>query len=99
MNDILDMIKTPIRQNGVGAKIRFQLMSWFPHTESLMRCHMEDKGIDFRVETNIICSNLIGDDIRIEQILINILGNAVKFTPEGGHVTMRVFQSAKMEGY
>lgn len=97
VNDILDMSKLQSDKMVLVPK-PFSVNELVSTTESLMRCHMEDKGIDFRVETNIICSNLIGDDIRIEQILINILGNAVKFTPEGGHVTMRVFQSAKDGG-
>ena len=39
---------------------------------------------------------IIGDQIRIKQILMNILGNAIKFTPEGGTVTLTAEQ--KKEG-
>lgn len=94
VNDILDMSKLQSDKMLLVPK-PFSVNALISTTESLMRSRMEDKGIDFQVETNIICSNLIGDDVRIEQILVNILGNAVKFTPEGGRVTMRVFQSAE----
>ena len=97
VNDILDMSKLQSDKMVLVPK-PFSVNELVSTTESLMRSPMEDKGIDFRVETDIICSGLVGDDIRIEQILVNILGNAVKFTPEGGRVTMRVFQSAEAGG-
>ena len=92
VNDILDMSKL---QSGKMLLVLkpFPVEELVASTESLMRSRMEDKGIVFLVEKNILCSNLIGDNLRIEQILINILGNAVKFTPKGGRVIMRVFQS------
>lgn len=93
VNDILDMSKLQSHKMVLVPK-PFSVHELISTTETLMRSRMEDKGISFRVETDIICSNLVGDDMRIEQILVNILGNAVKFTPEGGSVTMRVFQSA-----
>ncbi len=94
VNDILDMSK--LQSDKILLVLKpFSVNNLISTTESLMRSRMEDKGINFLVETNIICSGLIGDEIRIEQILVNILGNAVKFTPEGGRVTMRVFQSAE----
>lgn len=94
VNDILDMSKLQSDKMVLVPK-PFSVNELVSATESLMRSHMEDKGIDFRVETNIICPDLVGDDIRIKQILVNILGNAAKFTPEGGRVTMRVFQAAE----
>ncbi|MCJ7855544.1 ATP-binding protein [Lachnospiraceae bacterium NSJ-143] len=94
VNDILDMSKLQANKMVLVPK-PFSISDMVSTVESLMRDRMDDKGIDFNIETNIICADLIGDDTRIEQILVNILGNAVKFTPEGGHVTMRVFQSAE----
>lgn len=94
VNDILDMSKLQSYKMVLVSR-SFSVEDLLSTIESMMRTRMEDKKIDFRVETNLICPNLIGDDIRIEQILVNILGNAAKFTPEGGRVTMRVFQTVK----
>lgn len=94
VNDILDMSKLQSDKMLLVLK-PFSVNDLISTTESLIRSRMEDKGIDFRVEANIICSHLIGDEMRIKQILVNILGNAVKFTAEGGRVTMRVFQSVE----
>lgn len=94
VNDILDMSKLQSDKMVLVPK-PFSVKDLISTTESLIRSRMEDKRIDFRVETDIICSDLVGDDIRIEQILVNILVNAAKFTPDGGRVIMRVFQSAE----
>ena len=49
-----------------------------------------DKGIDFITHINpLIPSSIICDDLRLKQVLLNLLGNAVKFTGEG-HVTFTV---------
>jgi CheY-like chemotaxis protein len=39
----------------------------------------------------------IGDDMKLKQVIINILGNAVKFTPAGGRVTFSVEQMTRFE--
>ncbi|HAE80640.1 MAG TPA: hypothetical protein DCG70_03620, partial [Lachnoclostridium sp.] len=58
-----------------------------------------DKGIQYecRVDGNVR-DNYIGDDMKLRQVMINILGNAVKFTPEGGKVTFTVEETARFEG-
>ncbi len=40
----------------------------------------------------------IGDEMKLKQVLINILGNAVKYTPQGGEVSMEIKETAKFAG-
>jgi CheY-like chemotaxis protein len=44
------------------------------------------------VEKNIIAPWIIGDDVMLKQVLMNILSNAAKFTPKGGEVVLSVEQ-------
>lgn len=94
VSDILDMSKLQADKMVLILK-PFSVTGLIATIESLMNSRMEDKSIDFCVEADITYPDLIGDEMRIEQILVNILGNAAKFTPDGGHVIMRVFQSAQ----
>ena len=45
-----------------------------------------------------VCDYYIGDDMKLRQVMINILGNAVKFTPSGGTVTFVVESVARFNG-
>ncbi|MBO5094196.1 MAG: response regulator [Lachnospiraceae bacterium] len=96
VNDILDMSKL---QSG---KIDLQSEAVSPETItdavwSMQRSNIENRGITFVVEKEISAPWILGDEIRIKQILMNLVGNAAKFTPEGGTITLSVFQE-KEEG-
>ncbi len=97
VNDILDM--SSLHENGVvleNKPLSFQFL--ITTLEALARSRMEEKGIDFQVDAQIPYPGLVGDENRIEQILLNILDNAYKFTPKGGRVDMKVTQGEVEDG-
>jgi len=52
------------------------------------------KSIDLHIEKNISFDDLsyeiLGDELRIKQILVNYISNALKFTPDGGKIQIKV---------
>lgn len=53
----------------------------------------ETKGLDVRLGKLPESIHVVADPHRLEQVFLNLLGNAVKFTPAGGHVTVEVVAS------
>ena len=61
------------------------------------QCH--NKGLNFDYEQGAgLLDYYIGDNMKLKQVLINILGNSVKFTPAGGRVILRVEKQAEYDG-
>ena len=58
---------------------------------TIIRPHAEAKNQQFEISASpFACEHLLGDKLRINQILINILSNAVKYTQEGGRIELCV---------
>jgi signal transduction histidine kinase/ActR/RegA family two-component response regulator len=64
---------------------------------SMQKSNIENRGIEFIVEKNIIAPWIISDDIMLKQVLMNILSNAAKFTPKGGRIILSVSQEMEDE--
>lgn len=83
INDILDVSRLDSGKLSL-VDVNFNLMQTVDHVSSLFRGMAESKGLKYRFSSSgnlDVC--LRGDDIRLRQILMNILGNAVKFTDSG----------------
>ena len=95
INDVLDMSKIESGQLELICR-NIDLNGLLSEVETLLETQARHKQIDFTVNTQGIKQKWIaGDPIRIKQILMNILGNAIKFTPEGGKVSLNAIQTLK----
>ena len=97
INDVLDMSKI---ESGQMELIRREvnLGELLSEIKSLLETQAQNKKVNFTIEhQEVIQSWIIGDQIRIKQVLMNILGNAIKFTPEGGKVALTVTQALEDE--
>ena len=89
LNDVLDFSKIEAGHLGLE-KIPFNLIEVVEEPLTLLAKSAQDKDVElvFRVDPGTP-SSLIGDAARIRQIVFNLVGNAVKFTPKG-QVVVRI---------
>ena len=67
---------------------------------SLFDTQMREKGIDFSREINIEHNEVLCDETKLREIFLNILSNALKYTPSGGKVSMILTElPSEREGY
>ncbi len=90
INDILDISK--IESGKVVLSLEeFALENVLSSVDAIIQPMAKAKGQQFHLEvTGVRHEYLVGDETRLNQILINLLSNAVKYTPEGGNIWFRV---------
>ena len=88
INDILDMAKIEAGRM-VCQAVAFDLGGLITETEAFFRQRAHDSGLTLSVETPAPLGMVMGDATRLRQVLINLVSNAIKFTP-AGRVTLRV---------
>ncbi len=97
LNDILDMSKIEIGKMQLASE-NFDLSRTLSTVRELIAPQAESKHLEFAEEIELQNHWFQGDSLRISQILVNILGNAVKFTPAGGTVRLTVREEAVLDG-
>ena len=97
INDILDMSRIESGRM-VLKKEEFSFREFLEQINIIISGQCTDKGLQYECSvTGPVRDFYIGDDMKLKQVLINILGNAVKFTEVPGRVTLSV-EAAEEEG-
>ncbi|MDR0817544.1 MAG: response regulator [Clostridiales Family XIII bacterium] len=98
INDVLDMSK--IDANKLEILVApFDFGQMVQDVMSVVRVKLEEKHQDFRlVMDDTFSKKLISDELRLTQVLINLMNNAMKFTPENGMITLKISKVNDGEG-
>lgn len=98
LNDILDMSKIESgKMHLVYKECNLQTMA--ENLETVMESKLQEKDIQYSAEICLQHEWFNCDALRISQILVNFLGNAVKFSNPGGHIYLRVIEKSTEESY
>ena len=97
VNDILDMSKLQAGKVDLTSE-PFDVNALVDNVCEMQRGPMADRGIRFELSRTVEHPWLQGDEVRLSQVLMNILSNAVKFTPEGGRISMKVHEAVYASG-
>lgn len=83
VNDILDVSKIASGKLEIE-KVEFNLRTILSNTQHILKSLAVSKGLDFSCEVDPdVPVDLIGDQVRLQQILVNLISNAIKFTDQG----------------
>ncbi len=82
INDILDFSKIEAGKLDIN-KIDFNFKELLQNVSNIVKSKANEKGLDFEINYDKNIDYLYGDSLRISQILINLINNAIKFTQKG----------------
>ncbi len=96
INDVLDLAKVESGKIELY-KTDFHLSSLLNTVCEIIKIKTQEKGIDFYLKAaNDLPNAVHGDERRLQQILLNLLGNAIKFTDQGSVTLSVTMQDAKI---
>ncbi len=98
INDVLDMSRIESGKVTVNSE-PMNLTATTDECASIIDGQLLNRDVELiREFGDFAHPNLIGDELHLRQILINILGNSVKFTPDGGRIYFRVEETGSADG-
>lgn len=89
LNDVLDMAKIESRKMELE-NAPFNIEDLVLQTESMFAVQADSLALELGISCSVSKPNFIGDKMRLQQVLTNLLANACKFTNEGGSVKLCV---------
>lgn len=94
INDVLDMSRIESGRVVLEQK-PVHLPTLVQDVQDIIQSNVTAKGLSFTVDlAGVRDADVVADPLRLQRILLNILSNAVKFTPSGGSITLRVVEKS-----
>ena len=100
INDVLDMSRIESGRVKIEEK-EIHLPDVLHDLRTIIQSNISSKQQDLFIDTqDILNEDIITDKLRLNQVLLNIVSNAIKFTPVGGTISIRVLEKpCKLNGY
>ncbi|MDD6326572.1 MAG: response regulator [Lachnospiraceae bacterium] len=92
INDVLDMSRIESGRVKIEEK-EYSLSAIIHDLRNILQADIKDKRLELFIDTlDVMDESIICDRLRLNQILLNVLSNAIKFTQPGGAVSLRVIE-------
>jgi len=93
INELLDLSRIEAGKYDLNEEI-ISLADIADDCLRMMRIRAKSKGIDLAVHIDNDLPRIWGDERSVRQVMLNLLTNAIKFTPQGGHIELTITRSA-----
>jgi PAS domain S-box-containing protein len=97
INDILDFAKAESGRLALREE-RLSLSALIEEAVRFLQQRAVTAGLRLSIDLTAAPAEVYGDGPRLRQVLLNIVGNAIKFTPHGGRIDIRAFTGTAGEG-
>ncbi len=97
INEVLDMSKIETG-SVVLSEDEFNLSELLDSLVVMMNQQLETKAHSFSVSSmDLVHEYVIGDSLRIQQIFVNVMSNAIKYTPDGGRISLKITEKPSQQ--
>ncbi|MDE6502269.1 MAG: response regulator [Ruminococcus sp.] len=97
INDVLDMSRIESGKVKIEEK-EVSLPEIMHDLKTIVQADVKSKQLEFYIDTlDVVNEMIICDKLRLNQVLLNILSNAMKYTKSGGMVSVRVIQTSEVQ--
>ncbi len=92
INDVLDMSRIESGRLNIEEK-ECSISDIFRDMRNIIQTQMQSKQLNFFMDTlDVVDEDIYCDKLHVNQVLLNLLGNAIKFTPAGGSISLSIRQ-------